>query len=290
MAEPTQNQHQIAYPTAASPNIPVSVPSYNFQTSVFGMGPPGFVLPGMYTNSTTGHQAKPGSHMDKQHTLLNKAHHAPSGSNLTQLQEGAGPSHIIDLCDNDSSTSSNVDSEPTTATVYLQVLNPRNKKQVLNMHTLRDFPCDLQTPDELRGEIFCRCSESEVSRDLKFDVGYFKQGKKLWLNSLQDLKDAWSLLNKGGRLTFWCNGVQKEETTRKRASNSEADGTTKKKRVSGDSKAEQVTEMKSELKQMHGVKFNELQYRLWAEVLVSGVYTDTQNPPPYPMFGKARQK
>ena len=40
---------------------------------------------------------------------------------------------------------------------------------------------------------------------------------------------------------------------------------------------------------MHGVKFNELQYRLWAEVLVSGVYTDTQNPPPYPMFGKARQ-
>ena len=166
------------------------------------MGPPGFVLPGMYTNPTTGHQAKPGSHMDKQHTLLNKAHHAPSGSNLTQLQGGAGPSHVIDLCDNDSSTSSNVDSEPTTATVYLKVLNPRNKKQVLNMHTLRDFLCDLQTPDELREEIFCRCSESEVSRDLKFDVGYFKQGKKLWLNSLQDLKDAWSLLNEGGRLTF----------------------------------------------------------------------------------------
>ena len=31
------------------------------------------------------------------------------------------------------------------------------------------------------------------------------------------------------------------QQTRKRASNSEADGTTKKKRVSGDSKAEQVT-------------------------------------------------
>ena len=44
--------------------------------------------------------------------------------------------------------------------------------------------------------------------------------------------------------------------------------------------------MKYQLKQTHGAKFNELQYRLWAEVLVSGVYTDTQNPPPYPMFGK----
>ena len=37
------------------------------------------------------------------------------------------------------------------------------------------------------------------------------------------------------------------------------------------------------------MKCNELQYSLWAEVLVSGVYTDTQNPPPYPMFGKACQ-
>ena len=37
---------------------------------------------------------------------------------------------------------------------------------------------------------------------------------------------------------------------------------------------------RSKLKQTH-VTFNELQYRLWAEVLVSGVYTDTQNPPPY---------
>ena len=40
---------------------------------------------------------------------------------------------------------------------------------------------------------------------------------------------------------------------------------------------------------MHGAKFNELQYQLWAEVLVSGVYTDTQDSPPYPLFGKGRK-
>ena len=118
------------------------------------------------------------------------------------------------------------------------------------------------------------------------------KSKKLWLNSVQDLMEAWSLLKDGGRLTFWCNGVQKEdrmEESRKRASNSEADGPTKKKRGSSEGKAEQVTEMKAELKEIHGMKFNELQYRMWAEVLVSGAYSDTQNPPPYPMFGKARQ-
>ena len=62
---------------------------------------------------------------------------------------------------------------------------------------------------------------------------------------------------------------------------SEADGaaSTKKKRLSADSKAEQVEEMKSEPKQTHGAKFNELQYRLWAEVLVLheiGALSDTE--------------
>ena len=87
--------------------------------------------------------------------------------------------------------------------------------------------------------------------------------------------------------------METTQPTRKRASNSEADGITrtKRKRVSADRKAEQVAEMKSELKQMHGTrwKYNELQYRLWAEVLVSGVYTDTEDPPPYPMFGKGHK-
>ena len=46
------------------------------------------------------------------------------------------------------------------------------------MHTLRDFSRDMRTPDELREEIFCRLSESEVSKDLQID---FKQNKKLWI-------------------------------------------------------------------------------------------------------------
>ena len=245
MAELTPNQRQFTFPNAISPNIPVSVSSYNFQTSIFGTGSPGYGVPSMYANPTIGpyDQAK-GSNTDKLPGVcspLIKAHHATSYSQpiLSHSQGGAGPSGIIDLCDSDSSTSNAVDSEPThpeTATVFLKVLNPLNKKQVLNMHTLRDFSCELHTPDDLREEIFCRLGESEISRDLQFDFGYYKQGKKLWLNSAQDVRDAWSLLSDGGRLTFWCNGVLKVETTqptRKQASNSEADGImcTKRKRV-----------------------------------------------------------
>ena len=58
--------------------------------------------------------------------------------------------------------------------------------------------------------------------------------------------------------------METTQPTKKRVASSEADGaaSTKKKRVSADSKAEQVEEMKSELKQTHGAKVNELQYRL----------------------------
>ena len=118
MAELTPTQHQFTFPTAISLNIPISVLLYNFHTSVFGTGPPGYRLPSMHTNPTVGpyDQAK-GSQVDmeKRRSPLIKVHHAPgcSQSILSHAQRGAGPSGIIDLCDNDSSTSSNVDSEPT---------------------------------------------------------------------------------------------------------------------------------------------------------------------------------
>ena len=122
MAELPPNHRQMApFPPAISPNIPVSVSLYNFHTSVFGTGPPGYGLPGMYTNPTVGpHGQDKGSRveLDRLH-FLNKAHHGPSCS---QAQGGAGALDIIDLCDNDSSTSSGVDTEPTdtvTATVFL---------------------------------------------------------------------------------------------------------------------------------------------------------------------------
>ena len=54
MAELTPNQCQFTFSTAISPNIPVSVSLYNFQTSIFGMGPPGYEIPSMYANPTIG--------------------------------------------------------------------------------------------------------------------------------------------------------------------------------------------------------------------------------------------
>lgn len=63
----------------------------------------------------------------------------------------------------------------------------------------------------------------------------------------------------------------------------------KKRKISTEDKAEQVAEIKVELKGIHGSKYNELQYRLWSEVVVSGMHTDMHKPPSYPMFGGPRK-
>ena len=89
-----------------------------------------------------------------------------------------------------------------SATVFLKIFNPQNKKQVINMRTLRDFPCNLDTVDNLREELFYVCGESELPRNLKFDVGYFNKNIKLWINCSQELCHARSIVHKGGRLTL----------------------------------------------------------------------------------------
>ena len=128
---------------------------------------------------------------------------------------------------------------------------------------------------------------------MKFDVGYFNKNKKLWINCSQDLCDAWSIVRKGGRLTFWCVGVgsESDDAQKKGASTSNASTShpSKKRKISMDDKAEQVAEIKAELKGIHGYKYNELQYRLWSEVVVSGMHTDMHKPPSYPMFGGPRK-
>ena len=67
-------------------------------------------------------------------------------------------------------------------------------------------------------------------------------------------------------------------------SNASTSHPSKKRKISMDDKAEQVAEIKAELKGAHGSKYNELQYRLWSEVVVSGMHTDMHKSPSYPVW------
>ena len=171
----------------------------NFNQSATGARPAGHsfqatTIPGVanyYTLSATGVQCCPGSEpylLHSQRPVLIGQHHAPRapfGQHRAPWPMPPEQRHNeVDLTGHDDSSPEPGDhgGDSTTsesATVFLKIINPQNKKQVINMRTLRDFPCNLETVDDLREELFYVCGESELPPNLKFDVGY----RRVWLIS-----------------------------------------------------------------------------------------------------------
>ena len=71
-----------------------------------------------------------------------------------------------------------------------------------------NHPEDFLTPDTLREEVFHQLGENVVSRKMDFRIGYFKRNVKIWINKDQDSKEAWETLEKVGKFTLWCIGIE----------------------------------------------------------------------------------
>ena len=99
--------------------------------------------------------------------------------------------------------------EPVMYNASIKVLNSNNKKD-FTVYTLRSLSAeDFLTPDTLREEVFHQLGENVVSRKMDFCIGYFKRNVKIWINNNQDSKEAWETLDKVGKLTLWCIGIEK---------------------------------------------------------------------------------
>ena len=53
---------------------------------------------------------------------------------------------------------------------------------------------------------------------MDFRIGYFKRSVKIWINNDQDSKEACETLEKVGKLTLWCIGIEKCDSKRGRSS------------------------------------------------------------------------
>ena len=153
---------------------------------------------------------------------------------------------------------------------------------------------DVSTISSLKRAMVQQVGESILSRKLNFQVGYYHKCTKLWLNNQQDLQDA---LRQSGKLTLWCVGLEAgcdsdpdtdgssdEPTSKQRP--------TKKRRLStmSEERASRVNEIKTKLRLIHGSKFSNVQYALWAEMILGGTHESTDDPPPVPMFGAQRPR
>lgn len=164
----------------------------------------------------------------------------------------------------------------------------KEKKESGKIFTLRNIdPTAIREVEDLKILIKVQLSSDVVD---EFDVGYFEHNKVVSLRSKDDIGDLMTILQRGENTLLWCNGLQKEVQKKafvhKRkgkhsvlvSSDSESEDTPIKRKKEDRNK--KVQNQVEELKERHGQStYTSMQYRIWAELLIGGVYSDTSEPP-----------
>ena len=125
----------------------------------------------------------------------------------------------------------------------------------------------------------------DLAHEESFDIGFVQNNKTISLRSKDDVVDLMSNVQKGEKILLWCNGLKKQGQKlgqkRKRrslvADDSDNGDSSKRKK---DSRDDQVKDLIEEFKKKHGVStYTSMQYRIWAELVIGGVYGSTTEAP-----------
>ena len=139
----------------------------------------------------------------------------------------------------------------------------------------------------------------------EFDVGYYQATTVVTIRSPQDVMEVWNDVKKGVKVILWCDGLKESNPTtsksRKRSkkkidSDSDSDedavvvtsGRTAKKKKSD--KDEQLEKIVTELKDLHEQQYTPMQYRIWGEMIIGGLYSSKTDAPNTSMFSRAGGK
>ena len=169
------------------------------------------------------------------------------------------------------------------------MFNPANKKEWQD-YTIRNISRDLlDTPAKLKEVIVSQCGENIVPEE----VGYFNQATKHWIHNRLDMNDVWDMIESGAKITLWCTdcATVNKPLGGKRTNDTENESGRKKQKLSSmDEKKALAEEHEHELREKHGDKYTHFQYKLWAEMLASGVHTDSDEPPAASMFPRTTKR
>ena len=191
-------------------------------------------------------------------------------------------------------------------TVEIKVINP-DKRSENRLFTLRNVDCDkLSSPIDLNKIIFDQLGQNLVSKDLTFDIGYYRGNKRVNILGSDDMQDVRKLLrNKDSSgvssCTLWCMGLsaKKDVDSGKRTrdqTDSESDtdsdpGTRRPKRRKKstkksrhEEKLERIDNIIGKLKTKHGSEFTDIQYRVWAESFDTRYHQSLDTPPQGSLF------
>ena len=125
------------------------------------------------------------------------------------------------------------------------------------------------------------------------EIGYFEQATKHWIHNRLDVADVWNKIEGGAKITLWCmhsESVVSKSSSSKRGP--EGENNTERKKQKLCSSRELAEEYEQKLQEKHSSRYTPFQYKMWAEMLASGVHNDMEEPPADSMFtrGTKHQK
>ena len=110
-----------------------------------------------------------------------------------------------------------------------------------------------------------------------------RQSTKRWICCEDDLDAVYTAYTTCPRMEImlWCDSRESDEDLPKNKRHKTGDTMTKHEETE-----QRVAEIAEELKEMHEeeLKLSEVQYRLWAQMLVTGVQSSKETPPQVPMI------
>ena len=176
--------------------------------------------------------------------------------------------------------------------VLLKAVNKKGKKDPKTF-TLRNVDQHaLLTSDDLKRVIRMKLSDDITSGD--FDVGYVQGTTVVRLRTSEDLEELWSLLRQSQKNTvLWCDGLIARAGHKRKHSDDEDDSDTEQQqsRRSRSKKQDtnvQVQDTVEQLKAKYGSNYyTQMQFRIWAELVVGGMCGMDGPPSNNSMFKRA---
>lgn len=176
--------------------------------------------------------------------------------------------------------------------VFIKAVNADGKKTDSKTFTLRNIDTQrVRTCSQLKTLIKAHL-EDDIENAVDFDIGYLHNSSVINLRSCTDLQEVWHKLMNGVAITLWCDGLRKRHGKKKKGRELDGDEDGEevhqpKKKKKNEERDDRIQDLVEELKKKHGEKYTQMQYRIWAEMVVGDVHKDYDIPPTSTMFRRS---
>lgn len=161
----------------------------------------------------------------------------------------------------------------------VKILNPHLKRDTI-VRDVRKLQRRFESIIDMKVRLMDEFGE-QIPPSTNFSVGYFagRPLVKYWIYTTDDLRMMYVNCPTTD-IMLWCDGNSEDiETPKSKRKKKEEVFLSKR-----EDKENKMEELAEELKELNGDKFSEMQYRLWARMIVNGIHSSKETPPQIPLI------